>query len=224
MSGAIFNRVATGRQKPAPSQGGGCGGRIEEPRSMIPKYIGTARFGPIARRSQAGFTLVEAICTIVILSALGVGLYGVMINVTNGYTSASVTAQLHSELSISLDRITRELHNIPVDSGASGLAPDIDSVTASSIAWGGNNSLSLSGSDLMLTISGGTAAVLLGDVTAFTVQAYNESNSALSATLSGTGCDPIRRVLVTVTLARHGITETLRTKVFLRCTVSGAEN
>lgn len=175
-------------------------------------------------RSRAGFTLVEAISTIVVLGALGVGLYGVMINVTNGYTSASVTAQLHSELSIAMDRITRELHNISVDSSASGLAPDIDSVTASSIAWGGNNSLVLSGSDVMLTIGGGTAAVLLGDVTAFTVATYNESNTALSASLSGTGCDPIRRVSVSITLTRHGATEMLRTKVFLRCTVSGAEN
>lgn len=176
------------------------------------------------RRSQAGFTLVEAISTIVVLAALGVGLYGVMINVTNGYTSASVTAQLHSELSIAMDRITRELHNIPVDSGAGMLASDIDMVTFTSIDWSGNNNLSLSGTDLELTINGGTAAVLLSNVTALTIQTYEESNIPLAGTMIGIGCDFIRRVSISITLTRHGVSETLRTKVFLRCTVSGAEN
>jgi len=64
--------------------------------------------------------------------------------------------------------------------------------------------------------------VLIGDVTAFTVQTYNESNTALSATLSGAACDPIRRIMVTITTQRAGVTQTLRTKLFVRSTMEGA--
>ena len=85
--------------------------------------------------SRRGFTLIEAIATIVLLSILGTFGSLVILNSTEGYIDASTVSQLHAELSISLDRIVRELRKIELDSGAAGVAPDIDSVTTTSIAW-----------------------------------------------------------------------------------------
>ena len=99
-------------------------------------------------------------------------------------------------------------------------AADIVSITASSITWQTNSSLSLSGANLMLSESGGSPRVLLSDVTSFTVQAYDESNSALATSLSGSACHPVRRLRFTLTLQRTGVTHTLRSKVFLRGTMT----
>ena len=173
-------------------------------------------------RPFRGFTLIESIATIVVLGAIGMVASSTIVTAANGFLKATTAGQMNIELSVTLDRAVREIRRIPLDAAASGIAPDIDSVTATSIAWSGNSSLSLSGTNLMLTINGGTAAVLQTNVSSFSVQAFNESNTALGATLSTTGCDPIRRILLTITVTRDSISETLRARVFLRSTMSGA--
>lgn len=185
---------------------------------------------PVSRRPlhqpvRRGFTVIEAIATIVVLAVLGSITSLLILNAVDGYSDTATSAQLHGEASIALDRAVRELRRIELDSGASGIAPNIDTVTATSITWSDSGadsySLSLSGADLMLAVDGGAAAVLLADATAFSVATYDESNTALAASLTGVACDPIRRVALEVTLQRHGVSETLRTKLFIRSTMSG---
>ena len=69
--------------------------------------------------------------------------------------------------------------------------------------------------------------VILGrsgsDVTAFTVQSYDQDNGVLANPLTGAACDDIRRVVLEVTVQRNGVTESLRTKIFIRSMMSGAE-
>ncbi|MHC4948052.1 MAG: PulJ/GspJ family protein [Planctomycetota bacterium] len=170
---------------------------------------------------RRGFTLIELIATIVVLSALGTVASSILLNATDGYLAATTGAQLHTEASIALDRIARELRKIDLDPSATGVAPDIDSVDTTLIVWSTDHSLKLGGTDLLLEESGVTA-VLLTDVSAFTVAVFDESNTALPLPRSAAGCDPIRRVLVTITLTRSGVTATLRGKVFLRSTMTGA--
>ena len=67
----------------------------------------------------------------------------------------------------------------------------------------------------------GAAALLLSDVTACTITAFDQDNTQLGASLSGAGCDAIRRVSVSVTVQRNGISETLRTRVYIRSTMEG---
>jgi prepilin-type N-terminal cleavage/methylation domain-containing protein len=175
-----------------------------------------------ASRHRRGFTLVESIAAITILAAVASVASGILWAAVDAYSKGATAAVLHNEGSLAMERIIREFHNIPKKTGGATVAPEISSVTATSITWNTNYSLSLSGSQLTLTVGGGTARVLLNDVSSVTIQTYNESNAALAASLSGAACDPIRRISVQFTHARTGVSETLRTRLFLRCTMAGA--
>jgi len=176
----------------------------------------------IHRSVRRGFTLIEAVATMTILAAIATVASNIILTSADGYLNASTSAQLHTEMSIGLDRLVREVRNINLDESAGDIAPDIDSVTASSVDWSGNNSVAFAGDELQITEDGGSAAILLTDVSSFNIQCFDEDNAALSTTLSGSGCDVIRRIELTISLQRHGVTETLRTKVFLRSTMQGA--
>jgi type II secretory pathway pseudopilin PulG len=182
------------------------------------------RAGVVKPQSRRAFTIIESIATMTILAAIGSVASLIIYTTMDSYTDGSVSAQLHSELSVTMDRIVRELRKIPRDESAVDTAPDIASISASAITWNTNNTLSLSGSNLMYTESGGTAAVLQTDVTAFSIQAYDESDAAMAASLSGTDCDPVRRLQIILTAQRHGVTETLRTRMFIRETMIGVDD
>jgi hypothetical protein len=160
---------------------------------------------------------VELVATIAILAAVSLVSSGIIMQASDGYVEAKATSQLHTEMSIAMDRALREIRAIALDTGASGVAPNIDSTTKTSLVWEGDSSLTMSGDNLVLTIDNDGGHVLLTDVTDLTIRTYDESNTQLGAGLSGTGCDAIRRVSVSITVQRHGVTHTLRGRVFLRC-------
>jgi hypothetical protein len=167
--------------------------------------------------------------TIAVLATLGSIASFLVLDAVDGYTEAATSAQLHAELSIAMDRTMREIRKIEPDTLAGGVAPNITSTNAAddSIQWEDEAadaySLYKSGSDLMLEVDGGGAALLLSNVTAFTVQTYDEDDGALANPLTGAACDDIRRVALTVAVQRNGIAESLRAKVFIRSMMSGAE-
>lgn len=174
-------------------------------------------------RLRRAFTLVEAVATITVLGVLGSVTSGIIVQATDGYIEARIRGQLHAEASVALDRIAREIRSIPLDAAASGIAPDIDNCLASYIEWNAlGNRISTADGDLLLKKNAGTAQVLMNDVTAFSIAAFDESNTQLGFNLSGATCDPIRRLEFTLTAVREGTTVTLRTRVFLRSTMSGA--
>ena len=181
------------------------------------------------QRRRGGFTLIEAIATITVLAVLGSMASFLIVNSVDGYVSASISSQIHAELAIALDRLTREIRKIDNDETAGPTAPDIDSVTQAgtedAMTWtdsdGDAYSLSKTGSNLMLAVDGGATAVLLSDVTAFAISVYNQDNAAIVGDISGTDCDLIRRVMLDVTVSRHNVSESLRSKVFIRSTMSG---
>jgi prepilin-type N-terminal cleavage/methylation domain-containing protein len=173
-------------------------------------------------RRRRGFTLVEAVAAMALVATLGSVSSMIIYTGITGYRDAVMRGQLHSEISAAFDRLTRALWSIGRDTSATVVAPNITSVTATSITWDTNWSLSLSGSQLMLSEAGGTARSILNDVTSFSIQCYNESNTALAASLSGSATQAIRRIQLQATVSRHGQTETLRTRVFIRSCMSGA--
>jgi prepilin-type N-terminal cleavage/methylation domain-containing protein len=171
------------------------------------------RTTPSIRR---GFTLIECIATIVVLAIIGTVASNIMLTAVDGYTDAAVAAQLNTEASITLDRIVRELRSIEPDPDESENFPHIQSVMATEINWNDDCTIELSGTNLMLTEDGGAASVLQSDVAAFDISTFDEDNSALGASLSGSSCHDIRRIQITLGIERDGVTETLRTRVFVR--------
>jgi prepilin-type N-terminal cleavage/methylation domain-containing protein len=174
----------------------------------------------LKRPSPRAFSLVETIATMVILAVVLAVTSRLFLSATLGYTSAATRAELNAELSSAMDRIVQELRSIGVRSGSSPTAAEITSITASSITWVGADAitrqLSLSGTNLLYSESGAPGNVLASSVTSFLISAYDQSNTALAATLSGASTDSVFRLQITLSSTRQGITETFRTRVFPR--------
>ncbi|MBX3356892.1 MAG: prepilin-type N-terminal cleavage/methylation domain-containing protein [Phycisphaeraceae bacterium] len=180
------------------------------------------RTHPRAARRRAGYTLVEAIVAIVIVALLGSVASTMIFESIKGYRDAAVRGQIHQNVSAAADRLTRSLWSINRDTSASVVAPAISSVAPSAMTFNSNWSLSLSGGQLLLSENGQTATPLVHNVSAFSIQCYDESNNALGATLSGAATQGIRRIQMQITVTEHGLSETIRMKVYLRSTMKGA--
>lgn len=174
----------------------------------------------IFRRS--GFTLVETISTIVIVAVLSALSAPVISSASRSYADAASRAELAAELDPAMERITAELRAIPLQATSATAKPDISSITGNSITWATNSSVDLSGTTLRLTLAGNAPHTLLTGVSAFSISAYNESGTALGSSLAGSACDSVQRLEVSITCVHHGVSETRRTRVFLRRLVAGA--
>ena len=183
---------------------------------------------------RRGFTLVESMATVVVLGVLGSAASFLVLDAVDGYMDAATRAQLHAELSIALDHALREIRKIELDGDAAGqVAPYITSISATSLQWkdwpaDADYELKLSGTDLQLEVAGGGLATLMTDVVPITgliIKGYDDGGSGVNdpdTEVAPCPCETIRRISVEVTAERGGITESLRFKVFIRSTMSGA--
>ncbi len=168
-----------------------------------------------------GFTLVETIAVMFLLAVIGSISSALIYSGVSSYRDASTLGQIHEEEATAMARLAVELRKIPLSTTAGTMAPMISDVTPTSIAWNTNYTLSLVGAQLQLVEAGGAASILLDDVSALTITCYDESNNPMAATLSGAACYPIRRIAVSFTVQRHGISDSLRTKFFIRSAMQG---
>jgi len=187
---------------------------------MSPRKVQQTR-PPVCHLGARAFTLVEAVATISIISIVVVVASRSIFTAADSYASAATRAELVNSMSAAFERITVELRNIPIRPATLPAEPYLDSVDPAAVAWAGGTALSLSGTNLQLT-TGGAARTLLDNVSALTIQAYDESDLALGPSLSGDACDPVRRLQLTMTTSKYGVSETVQCKVFLRCTMAGA--
>jgi hypothetical protein len=163
--------------------------------------------------ARRGFTLVEAVATMTVVTILG-GVGGSLVySGVRANRDVAVRSQLHEELCLAVEAVCGVVRGIPARPGP---APDITAVTAASISWAGGGQVWLNGSTLMLTEPGSASIELLRDVSVFEVQCYDASGTALAQSLSGSACDAVQRVQVSVTAVREGVSESVRTRVFIR--------
>lgn len=171
---------------------------------------------------RRAFTLVEMIASMVILSLVA-GTAGAMLwRGAAGLRDAQAGPLEHDRLSAACERLSREFRAIQLRPGVLTAAPDIDEVADQSISWNDGHSLHLDNGSLMLRIDSGTPRVLLEHVSSFSVKALGEDRQELGLPISGSGCDPVRLLLVTLGVTTNGITDTLRVTVFVRSMVTGA--
>ena len=77
----------------------------------------------------------------------------------------------------------------------------------------------------LIKVNGVGPATLMTDVTALTITGYDDGGPLVGdpdTVVGSCPCGTIRRIAVDVTAERGGITESLRFKVFIRSTMSGA--
>ena len=171
--------------------------------------------------TRRAFTLVEVIATIVIVAVLAAISANLVRSATSGYADAATRAELVNDGSAALERLVTGIRDIPLRASVTPAEPLIATITTDSLTVDGNQGFALSGTNLRLTVAGVTKT-LVGNVSNFQVRAFDQSNAALAVSLSGDACDPVRRIELTLTLSRNGVSETLRTRVFLRCMMNGA--
>lgn len=177
----------------------------------------------LRRLTPRGFTLVEVIAVIVILGVLGGVTSSLILNGAAAFTDSSVRMQLHGEASVALDRLVRELREIDADPAAGAPAPHITEASVSVLAWGDDSRLRLDGADLLLAADGAAERLLCNAVSEFSIAYFDESNRPLLVGASVPPADRprIRRLALRLALTRQGLTESLETRVFVRCAIMG---
>jgi prepilin-type N-terminal cleavage/methylation domain-containing protein len=172
-------------------------------------------------RARRGFTLVEAIAALTIIGTLGSIASRVVYSSVSSVRDGSDRAELHAEASNAMSTIMTTLRDLARTSSGGA---NITSVTSTSIVCNTTQTYALSGGTLNFsdTAQGGASQPVLRNVTAFDIKCYDQDGTALATSLSGSGIDPVRRIQVTITVAKNGLTETIRTRTFLRNTMQGA--
>ena len=176
-------------------------------------------------RRGGGFTLVEMIATISILGALSAAASGIILSAWNLHNAAVTRINTANVLSGAMERITGELRNIEILAASSPATPSISAMTATSITFtvnGSSRAISHSVTNLLLSGAAASNAVLASNISSFTIQGFNASNVAVSASPTPAEIATIRRIQITITGTSGTVTETIRTKVFIRSMASGS--
>jgi prepilin-type N-terminal cleavage/methylation domain-containing protein len=178
-----------------------------------------------APRPRRAFTLVEVICTIVVISLVAGATSRILFQAFGALNDSSTRSDLHDQLASAMERITSELHTISIKPSSSPATPDITACTAASIAF--NNptaarTIGITGSTILVSGSAKASSIIATGVSAFIIQGYDESDAALPASPSVAQIATIRRIQITITATSNGVTETLRTKVYVRCMALGS--
>lgn len=177
-----------------------------------------------AERRIRAFTLVEVICTIVILSVVGIVSSRLVFTASDQYLAAASRSAIGAELAAAMERVATEIRQIPAKPSMSPTEANLGAIATNSLSWTDASSvaktLALSGTNLTMS-EGGVSYVLLANVTAFSVQAYDASGTALATSLASGATAAVRRLQLSITVSRNGQSETLRSRFFLRCTVEG---
>jgi len=91
--------------------------------------------GPACKPGRHGFTLVEVIASMTVISIVATASSGLIYNAAQAYRDISVRTRLHSAASLAMTRVCTELRVIPLSQSVPSIIPAIDRVTETSIAW-----------------------------------------------------------------------------------------
>ena len=162
-----------------------------------------------------GFTLIETMATVVVLSTLGSIATFIVVDAVDDYQQAAMVAQLHSELATALDRAARELRKVPLSGTVGGIWPDFSFfVQDLQILWTGEAGalmgIYISGSKLRLQIAAGQVYTLIDDVDSIGLSVFGEDDNGLGALLTLANAGTIRRIELTINVTRDAVSQSRR--------------
>jgi prepilin-type N-terminal cleavage/methylation domain-containing protein len=120
-----------------------------------------------SRRNQSGFTLLELLAAVVVMSVISVTLMPIIGGASESYVSARDVRTSTESVANALDRITRIVRKAPIGSGNTGV--DVASSSVTSVAFSDGTGVQLVGTTLEMLVVGGGAVPLCFDVDSFTI-------------------------------------------------------
>ncbi|MBX3385186.1 MAG: type II secretion system protein [Phycisphaeraceae bacterium] len=173
---------------------------------------------PHAATKRSGFTLIEVIATISVLAITLTLASRIIFTSMDGYAASATASRLVASISTGLEVAATHLRDLPASSENDG-SPDITSISSTSINWGNSGSLRLHNGALELTPDepSAHAQVLISNVTSLSILPLDATANALSLPLSGSPARQTRQIQISITAEQHGLSRTLRTRVFTRC-------
>lgn len=164
-------------------------------------------------RTQAGFTLIELIASIVILGVIGIGTATVISLGARGFFNARNADNAGVSAQIALERISLELRDASGGPGAGGAIrvltdPPRIVYTTTLATLPGTRTLTFAAGEITLTpSSGGTARTLIGGVASCTM-GFSGTAHASTLTVSFTLTDAPTGQVFTITVKPRGNTLT----------------
>ncbi len=119
---------------------------------------------------QHGFTLLEMVAAVVVMSIISVTLMPVIAGASDSYASARAVRSSTERAAFALDRIARIVREAPIGNGNTGVG--IDSATQSEVIFSDKTGVRLSGTTLEMLVPGQGAVPLCFDVDSFVIQYF----------------------------------------------------
>jgi prepilin-type N-terminal cleavage/methylation domain-containing protein len=164
-------------------------------------------------KHRAGYTLIELIAVIVIISTISSVVGSLVHESVKAYASASDQREAVERQSFALERIVRALREAAPLIGSSG-TPGLTTAAADQCVFEDGTACELDGTDLMLTMPGSAAGPLARDVTAFELTYVGEDGTPLNF-VGGDTLDMTRTIWIRI--ESEGVDT--RTAVYLRATM-----
>lgn len=168
-----------------------------------------------ARTCSTGFTLVEAVAALAIIGVVVGIAANILFTSADAYTQSNTRADLVVQADAAMQRMVRELREIPLREGQ----PQIEVIAEDALMWGPDDYTLSESSGTITLIKGPEERVIATDVTSFLLVGFDESNSQIPPNSVDEEAARTRRIEITLTVERDGVSHTLRTRAHLRTTM-----
>ena len=167
---------------------------------------------------MSGFTLVEVLASMIVLSIIASSAALLIGRTAAIYRDRAVQGELHTEASVTLDRIVREIRGLDTKLVGTVYVPDITAASTTALQWGTGKLFDLKGGSLRIETDGMHIDILAKDISQLAFDYLDENGVSLlsGSTVPASKLANIQRVKVNITLSRGGQSSTLHTLVFLR--------
>lgn len=167
---------------------------------------------PFHLSAARGYTLVECVCAITVISVVSAVVLPLVSSATTSYANASSARDVSEDVAFALDRCLATLRDTPPAAAIGSVA--ISSASASEITFSDGRSLSCAGGVLSMTDDQGVTAPLLRGVEDFSLGLWAQNGS------TSTMASPATTWIYSVTLKKAGFE--LRGCAFIRARSFGS--